>query len=128
MKPDANRNTNTNEEASLTTLSASLDSRIKRLCILMEERKDLVDDYNIHQMGKETIMNAMNRHLMKAMQHRPLLPSSDSTCSWNYWKERYVYVRMHWYTQIRVIMIDFTGTYTYVRLVRIRTSTCVRTR
>ena len=85
-------NTKTNEEVSHTALSASLDSRIKRLSILMKERKDLVDDYNIHQMGKETIMNAMNRHIMKSMQHRPLLPSSDSACSWNYWKERYVHL------------------------------------
>jgi hypothetical protein len=86
-------NTNTNEKVPLTALSASLDSRIKRLGVLIKERQDLVDDYNIHQMGKETIMNAMNRHIMKAMQHRPLLPSSDSTCFWNYWKERYVHVR-----------------------------------
>ena len=92
IETKTSKDKNEYKDLTLTTLSASLDSRIKRLSILMVERKDLVDDYNIHQMGKETLMNAVNRHIMKALQHRPLLPLSDSHCTWNYWKERYVCV------------------------------------
>jgi hypothetical protein len=71
-----------------TVLSRSLDSRIRRLTALVEDRRDLIENYNTQQMEDETIMNSVNRHIMAALQHRPLVPLSDSTCYWSYVRER----------------------------------------
>jgi hypothetical protein len=71
-----------------TVLSRSLDSRIRRLAALVEDRRDLIENYNTQQMEDETIMNSLNRHIMAALQHRPLVPLSDSTCYWSYLRER----------------------------------------
>ena len=35
-------------------------------------------------------MNHLNRHVLKALKHRHLVPVSDVECTWNYWNERWV--------------------------------------
>jgi hypothetical protein len=85
-----------------TVLSRSLDSRIRRLAALVADRRDLIDSYNTQQMEEETIMNSLNRHIMAALQHRPLVPLSDSTCTWSYLRERY---RMNIQCSFRVVYL-----------------------
>ena len=75
-------NTNDNND------NRNLNSRIKRLEILFEQRKDLVDEYSSHILGDRTMMDVMGSHVVKSIKSRPLLPVSDKECYWNIFRER----------------------------------------
>lgn len=66
----------------------NINSRIKRLEILFEQRKDLIDEYSSHILGDRTMMDVMGSHVIKSIKSRPLLPVSDKECYWNIFKER----------------------------------------
>ena len=66
----------------------NFNSRIARLEVLVEQRRDLIDEYKSHVLGDRTMMDVMGSHVVKSIKSRPLLPVSDKECYWNIFRER----------------------------------------
>lgn len=69
-------------------IDPDFDARLRRLETLAIERAEIVEDYLEILEGEFTILNSINRHLVRSIRSFPLLPPSDSECYYNYTSER----------------------------------------
>ena len=65
-----------------------VDRRLRRLEVMVEDRKDVVDDYREHLSGEHTVFNSINRHVIKAIRSWYIIPHTDVECFYSFTRER----------------------------------------
>jgi len=75
-------------EARTGLASQSLESRVVRLETLARDRQDLVEAYRDHLLVDHTILDSLNRHVVKMLRSWPFFPITDKECYWDLFRER----------------------------------------